>query len=173
MELLAEIRGRIRHCREQAAYHAEQESLHRDQRARHTAEIEELTRHAESLQAAADAVAALPAAEREPAPPPAPVVLGYGRGRRTPVMNAVRKIVEAKAPFESFEARGVTAEVNARFAAQLLGTVDEGHVASCLRRLARRREILAFGKGRPHHGTRYSRSQPPAVGSSGEGPADS
>lgn len=169
MELLAELRGRIRHCREQAAFHAEQESFHRDQRARHTAELEELTRHAESLQAAADAVAALPTGEREPLSPPAPVVLGYGRGRRTPVMNAVRKVVEARPPDQPFEARGVTAEVNARFAAQLLGRVDEGHVASCLRRLAQRREISVFGKGRPHHATRYSRSRPPAAGQGGEG----
>jgi hypothetical protein len=169
MELLAEIRGRIRQCREQAAFHAERESFHRDQRARHTTELEELTRHAESLQAAADAVAALPTAE--PPSPPALVVLGYGRGRRTPVMNAVKKVVETKDPAELFEAHGVTAEVNSRFATQLLGTVDEQHVSSCLRRLARNRKIFAFGKGRPHHGTRYSRSQPPAAEQADEGAA--
>jgi hypothetical protein len=173
MELLAELRGRIRHCREQAAYHAERESFHRDQRAGYTAELEELTRHAESLQAAADAVAALPVTEREPPAPPAPTVLRYGRGRRTPVMNAVRKVVEARPPDQPFEVRGVTAEVNARFAAQLLGTVDEQHVSSCLRRLARRREIFVFGKGRPHHGTSYTRSPAPAADSAGEGAAGS
>jgi hypothetical protein len=171
MELLAEIRGRIRQCREQADLHAERESFHRDQRARHMAELEELTRHAESIQAAADAVAALPAAERQPPAPPAPVVLGYGRGRRTPVMNAVKKVVEAKPAAEPFDARSVTAQVNARFAAQLLGTVDEEHVSTCLRRMARDRRIFVLGKGRPHHGTRYSRSQPPAAEQADEGAA--
>jgi hypothetical protein len=157
MEMQAELRGRIRQCREQADLHAEREAYHRDQRSRYMAELEELTRHAESLQAAAEAVAALPAAEKQP--PPAPVVLGYGRGRRTPVMNAVKKVVESKPPAEPFDARRVTAEVNARFAAQLLGTVDQEHVATCLRRLARDRQIFVVGKGRPHHGTRYSRGE--------------
>ncbi|HEX9940439.1 MAG TPA: hypothetical protein VGG03_00370 [Thermoanaerobaculia bacterium] len=166
-DLLARFQSQLRHHREQEALHAEREAFHREQRTRHAAELEALGRHFEALQAAVDAARTLPDVELAPAGPPAepvaepPVSLAYGRGRRPPVMPAVKTVVDAQAPDEPFGAHAVTAEVNRRFPDQLRGGVDERHVESCLRRLARDGYIFRVTKGRPHHETRYTRSRPP------------
>ncbi|HEX9943075.1 MAG TPA: hypothetical protein VGG03_13735 [Thermoanaerobaculia bacterium] len=166
-ELLARFQSQLRHHREQEALHAEREAFHREQRTRHAAELEALSRHFEALQAAVDAAGTLPGVELAPAAPPAvpvaepPVALAYGRGRRPPIMPAVKKAVDAQAPDEPFGAHAVTAEVNRRFADQLRGGVEERHVEGCLRRLARDGYIVRVTKGRPHHEARYTRSRPP------------
>jgi hypothetical protein len=52
-----------------------------------------------------------------------PVSIACGRGRRVPVMAAVKRVVVAKAPGEPFGARGVIAEVSRRFAEPLRGAL--------------------------------------------------
>ena len=150
--VLAELKNRIEHHRNQAAFHTAQEVFHEKEKVRHTAELQSVTARFETFQAAADAVGELVARPREETAVEDSIPAGKG----AVLSKLVDRLVDAKGPIEPFGATQITQEIRERYGARLGRKIDVRAVGAKLRRMARLRRIHQLREGRAFHEALYS-----------------
>ena len=154
--ILASLRAQIARHREQEALHAEREAFHRERRAEHATELAQLEASFESLQASAENAAKLAARlPLEPTPPPDDLPVGS----KVSINHLVARVVERKAPQETFGPLEIATEINRRYAGRLGRTVDARQVSVTLRWMAATGRIVRTGKGHGRRSSKYSRSE--------------
>ena len=150
--VLAELKNRIEHHRNQAAFHTAQEIFHEKEKVRHTAELQSVTERFETFQAAADAVGELVARPREETAVDDSIPAGKG----AVLSKLVDRLVAAKGPIEPFGATDITGELRERYGARLGRKIDVRAVGAKLRRMARLRQVHQLREGRAFHEALYS-----------------
>ena len=154
--ILASLQAQIARHREREAFHAEQEAFHRERRAEHATELAQLETSFESLRTSAENAAKLAARlplELPPPPDDLPV------GRKVSINHLVARVIERKAPQETFGPLEIATEINRRFAGRLGRTVDARQVSVTLRWMAATGRIVRTGKGIGRRSSRYSRPE--------------
>jgi hypothetical protein len=154
--ILASLQAQIAQHREQEAFHAEREAFHRERRAEHAAELAQLEASFESLRTSAENAARLAARlPLEPPPPPDDLPVG----RKVSINHLVARVVEGKAPQETFGPLEIANEVNQRFAGRLGWTVDARQVSVTLRWMAASGRLVQARKGHGRRSSKYSRPE--------------
>jgi hypothetical protein len=156
-QMLAQLEGKVAHLRERQAFHAKEEAFHQEQAAGYAAELATAVEHLEAFRAAAaNADELLTRLGRTAAAADANEDLGKGR----PLSRMVTRVVEDKAPGETFGPKAVTREIHKRWGAKLRTRVDPRSVAATLRRWALRGRIQRTREGRGRVESLYVKKKP-------------
>jgi hypothetical protein len=155
-QMLAQLEERAAFHRERRGFHAEQVAQHGEQLAFHEAELQKITERFEAFKAAAEG-----AAELVSAPDAGHAAAGAEEipyfGAAPMVSRLIARIVEAWPAGESFGARGVTAEVNRRYAKVLKRPIRPASVSVALRRMAQAGRIRQVRPGKASREAQYVR----------------
>jgi hypothetical protein len=150
-QMLAQLERKVAHHQERQAFHAQQEGFHREQSALHAGELETATERPEAFRSASVAAGEILDRSR-PLAAPAVAANGdedFGTGRT--LSRMIARVLESKAPDQTFGANGVTAEIQKRWGAKLRRRVDSRTVSATLRRWAAAGRIRCTREGRAHY----------------------
>ena len=159
-QIVAQLETKIARHKERQAFHAENEAFHREQAALHGAELESaialLQAFRDSSTAAEEMIvrSRLAAAEDD-------AEMDVNKGRA--LSRMIRRVLDGRAPDESFGPTAVTREINRRWGAKMRRKVNKRTVAATLRRWAVRGRIHRTREGRAHHETLYVKRAPAAT----------
>jgi len=151
-QMLVQLEGKVAHLRERQAFHAKQEAFHHERAAGYSTELATAVERLEAFRtAAANADELLARLGRDSAAADALEDLGKGR----PLSRMIARVVEDKAPGETFGPKAVTQEIHKRWGAKLRARVDPRSVAATLRRWALRGRIHRTREGRGRYESLY------------------
>ncbi|HYG64701.1 MAG TPA: hypothetical protein VEL74_19125 [Thermoanaerobaculia bacterium] len=157
-DVLGRLQKQLAFHQEQAELHGTQEAHHRGQREHHEEQAEKIARHIEAFREAARPAVDL-ASQAVPASPAAPKEGVLDTGRRTPVQQLVRDVIQGFAPDERFGRSKVMQEIERRHGRNLRRPLEPNRVTIALRRLARLGTIHQVRAGKPHWEALYVREK--------------
>lgn len=150
-QMLAQLETKVAYHKERQAFHTQQEVHHREQAALHAAELELATARLEAFRSAATDAGEILDRSR-PLAAPGPVRNedeDLAKGRTLSQMIA--RVLDDKAPNQTFGANGVTEEIHKRWGAKLRRRVDPRTVSATLRRWAAAGRIRCMREGKAHY----------------------
>lgn len=159
-QMIAQLETKSALHRERHAFHAEQEALHREQAALHLSVLEATVLRLDALKAAVEAAGDLLESDKTlPPPPPAEPEMDIGQGgRKRTLSRMIARVLEGKAPDETFGARAVTREIQERWGAKLRRRPDPRSIAATLRRWAATGRIHQVREGRAYYESLYRKT---------------
>ncbi len=155
-QMLAQLEERAAFHRERRGFHAEQVAQHGEQLAFHEAELQKVTERFEAFKAAAEGAAELVAAPEAGHGVVAAEEIPYF-GAAPMVSRLIARVVEVWPDGEAFGARGVTAEVNRRYAEVLKRPIKSAGVSVALRRMAQAGRLRQVRPGKASREALYVR----------------
>ncbi len=156
LRLLNELEERVAHHEKKEAYHAEREVYHHEQRAAHAAELEVARERLESFRGAAEAAGEYVARTTDGRV--APVLEDdLPPGEPVKISRLAARVIEKKAPNETFGGASITYEINQRYGKRLRRPARVRTVATVLRRMAAAGRIRQLEEGRAYHEGMYVR----------------
>ena len=150
-QMLAQLETKVAHHKERQAFHAQQEVHHRDQSVLHATELALAIERLEAFRTASAAAGEILDRSRPLAAPAVPQNDDEDLGRGRPLSRMISRVLEDKAPNQTFGANGVTDEIHKRWGAKLRKRVDPCTVSATLRRWAAAGHIRCTREGRAHY----------------------
>lgn len=160
-EMLAHLQKKIAFHKEQQEAYAKQEALYREKRALHEAEHRKAVERFEALQAAAASAGELLQDVKAPAPRPAAARKEVKSGGWHWIADLLERVIETKAPGETFGATSLVDEIHERWGSKLRHGIDIRSAQATLRRWARAGLLDVARKGRSRHEALYTRPRTP------------
>ena len=154
-EMLARLKTKIAHHKEQGEVHARQEAVHAEKRALHEAEHRKAVELYETLQATSAAADELIVDVRPTLPAELPKEVAKGGWHW--IAKLMELVIETKAPGEAFGATSLIREIYERWGPQLRHGIDPRSAAVTLRRWAAEGRLDVVRKGRAHHEGLYTK----------------
>jgi hypothetical protein len=159
-QMLAKLEERGAFHRERRGFHAEQVAQHGEQLAFHEAELQKVTERFEAFKVAAEGASELVSSPDARAATTGAEEIPYF-GAAPMVSRLIARVVEAWPAGETFGARGVTAEVNRRYAEVLKRPIKSASVSVALRRMAQARRLRQVRPGKASREAQYVRDATP------------
>ena len=157
-EMLARLKTKIAHHKEQGEVHARQEAVHAEKRALHETEHRKAVELYEALQAASAAAGELIVDVRPTLPTlPAELPKKVAKGGWHWIAKLMELVIETKAPGEAFGATSLIREIDERWGSQLRYEIQPRSAAVTLRRWAAEGRLDVVRKGRAHHEGLYTK----------------
>ena len=157
LRLLNELEERVAQYEKQEVLHAEQEVFHREQRAVCAAELVVARERLAAFRAAAEAAGEFVARTQVRRPEVQVVEDDLPPGEPVKVSRLAARVVESKAPGETFGGSSITREINQRYGKRLRKPARVRTVATALRRMAAAGRIRQLQEGRAYHEGLYTR----------------
>jgi hypothetical protein len=149
-QMLAQLETKVAHHKERQVFHAQQEVHHREQAALHATELELATARLEAFRSASAAAGEILDRSRPLAAPAAVQNDGEDLARARNLSGMIDRVLQDKAPNQTFGANGITDEIHKRWGAKLRKRVDPRTVSATLRRWAAAGRIRCTREGRAH-----------------------
>ncbi|HWM90907.1 MAG TPA: hypothetical protein VN493_09080 [Thermoanaerobaculia bacterium] len=161
VETLAHLETKIGYHRGQHELHTKQEAFHAEQKVIHEAELAKAVEQFQLLKAASEAIGDIVMEEKPsiPAPPPLPEDVDTSHGRW--LSRLVKRLLESKAPHETFSATTVAKEIRDRWGSNLRRPFNPRTIAVTLRRWALEGKLHQVREGRAYREALYMRERQP------------
>ena len=160
-ETLAHLETKIVHHRGQHEHHTKQETFHAEQKVVHEAELAKAVEQFQLLKAASEAIGdvVMEVKPSVPALPPLPEEVDTSHGKW--LSRLVKRLLENKAPNETFSAATLAEEIRGRWGSKLRKQADPRTIAVTLRRWALEGKLHQIREGRAYHEALYMRQRQP------------